>query len=141
MSVSVKIDLSEFNRLWKEKTDAVKEAIRRALEEAGALVKREMETQAPVRTGALRSSITVDVEGDRAIVGPNVAYAPYVEFGTRPSPGRYVPAIGKRLVNPALPHFGMHPGIKATHFVEKTALAVEPQLAEAFNRILAEVLK
>ena len=27
-----------------------------------------------------------------------VAYAPYVEYGHRQTPGRYVPAIGKRLV-------------------------------------------
>jgi len=139
MSVKITVDLAEFSRVWKEKTEAIKEAIQQALEEAGALIKSEMETLAPVRTGALRSSIMVDVEADRVTVGPQVPYAGFVEFGTRPSPGRYVPAIGKRLVNPALPHFGMHPGIRATHFVERTALAAEPQLAEVFNRILAEV--
>lgn len=40
----------------------------------------------PVDTGNLRASITsaIDVDGDTitAVVGTNVAYAPYVEFGT-----------------------------------------------------------
>jgi hypothetical protein len=31
-------------------------------------------------------------------VGSNALYAPYVEFGHSQEPGRYVPAIGKRLV-------------------------------------------
>ena len=141
MSIKITIDLSEFLRVWKEKTDALKEAIRRGLEEAGALAKSEIESRAPVRTGALRSSVVVDVEGNTATVGPAATYAPYVEFGTRASPGRYVPAIGKRLVNPSLPHFGMHPGIRATHFVEQSALASEPQIEAVFETIMAELME
>lgn len=38
----------------------------------------------PVRTGALRNSITVDFYGTMsAEIGPHMPYAPYVEFGTR----------------------------------------------------------
>ena len=38
----------------------------------------------PVRTGALRNSITVDFYGEMsAQIGPHMPYAPYVEFGTR----------------------------------------------------------
>lgn len=38
----------------------------------------------PVRTGALRNSITVDFYGIMsAQIGPHMPYAPYVEFGTR----------------------------------------------------------
>ena len=141
MSVKIAIDLSEFQRVWKEKTDAFKEAIRRGLEEAGALVKSEIESRASVRTGALRSSVVVDVEGNAAKVGPTATYSPYVEFGTRASPGRYVPAIERRLVNPTLPHFGMHPGIRATHFVEQSALASEPQIEAVFETIMAELME
>jgi len=141
MSVRISVDLSGFEAVWKEKTEGVRTAIQRALEEAGYAVKREMEGLSPVRTGALKGSITVILGEGNAWIGPTVPYAGFVEFGTRPSPGRYVPAIGKRLVNPALPHFGMHPGIRATHFVERTALAAEPQVAEVFNRILGEVLE
>lgn len=38
----------------------------------------------PVRTGALRNSITVDFYGVMsAQIGPHMPYAPYVEYGTR----------------------------------------------------------
>ena len=55
----------------------------------------------PVDTGNLRNSITHGViVGDGqvgAVVGTNTEYAPYVELGHHQQPGRYVPAIGKRL--------------------------------------------
>jgi hypothetical protein len=31
------------------------------------------------------------------VIGSNVAYAPFLELGHMQEPGRYVPAIGKRL--------------------------------------------
>ena len=141
MSARIEIDVEEFSRVWKEKTEAFKAAMRRALEEAAASIKSEMETRAPTRTGALKSSIKAVVEETKAIVGPTVSYAPYVEYGTRPSPGRYVPSIAKRLVNPSLPHFGMHPGIRPTHFVEEAALASEPRIEAIFDSIMQEALE
>ena len=141
MSVTVRIDLSEFDRAWKEKTEAFKAAVRRALEEVGALIKDEMQGNAPFRTGALRSSIQVQVEDTRALIGPTVKYAPYVEFGTQASPGRYVPAIAKRLVNPALPHFGMHPGIKGQYYVTQTAAGAGPTVEAVFQEILRQVME
>lgn len=46
-------------------------------------IKAEAQRFAPVDTGALRSSISVTTKGLSGEVGPTVAYAPYVEFGTR----------------------------------------------------------
>lgn len=52
-----------------------------------------------VKTGRLRGSITHQLQGDLSVaIGTNVYYAPYVELGHAQQPGRYVPAIGKRLV-------------------------------------------
>ena len=49
--------------------------------------------------GTLRRSITHQIEGDfTVVIGTPVKYAPYVEMGHAQTPGRYVPAIGKRLV-------------------------------------------
>lgn len=63
-----------------------KELERRALKVEGA-AKRH----APVDTGRLRASIThrleVDALGLMAVVGTNVAYAIYQEFGTRSQHG------------------------------------------------------
>jgi len=92
-----------------------------------------MRSIASYRTGRLRGSIRTKIGDMFAEVGPTVDYAPHLEFGTRSSPGRYVPPIGKRLVNPAHPSFGMHPGISPRPFVEPTRVEME-----AFGRRVAE---
>ena len=52
-----------------------------------------------VQTGVLRNSIAHEQRDENTeAVGTNVEYAPYVEFGHNQEPGRYVPAIGARLV-------------------------------------------
>ena len=53
-----------------------------ALEKACLLVENDAKKKVPVDTGNLRSSITHEVNGNEGIVGTNVEYAPYVEFGT-----------------------------------------------------------
>ena len=52
---------------------------------------------APRDTGGLANSVRVDVSGGRGQVGYTAEHAPHVEYGHRQTPGRYVPAIGKRL--------------------------------------------
>lgn len=57
----------------------------------------------PVKTGNLRnnwsvSEVDTDEQGPYVTVYTNVKYAPYVEYGHRQQPGRYVPELGKRLV-------------------------------------------
>ncbi len=56
----------------------------------------------PVKTGYLRRGWTagsVEKHGDTYTITVKnpVEYAPYVEYGHRQTPGRYVPEIGKRL--------------------------------------------
>ena len=50
---------------------------------------------APVDSGRLRDSFAFREDGDGAIVGTNVEYAPYVEYGTRRTSARpyFRPAI------------------------------------------------
>ena len=87
-------------------TMQVKSAVNDALIEAGEQVGQSGEDHAkdycPVREGILKLSISHDKEAteDAVIVyvGTNNEYAPYVELGHHQQPGRYVPAIGKRLV-------------------------------------------
>lgn len=52
------------------------------LQKAVLTVESEAKKACPVDTGRLRSSITGRVEGTTGIVGTNVEYASYVEFGT-----------------------------------------------------------
>ncbi len=52
-----------------------------------------------VQTGQLRSSITAQIESyDKATIGTNVYYAPFVEFGHKQQVGRFVPIYGMRRI-------------------------------------------
>ena len=53
-----------------------------ALGQAGEIVRADAVMNCPVDTGRLKGSITSKVEGNSAVIGTNVEYAPYVEFGT-----------------------------------------------------------
>lgn len=63
-------------------TDALEQAISRALEIIGGKAESYAKGLVPVDTGALRNSITHQVDGETVIIGSAVQYAPYVELGT-----------------------------------------------------------
>ena len=82
----------------------ITKAIHRALEICGGKAETYAKKLCPVDTGNLRNSITHQREGDDTeLIGTAVEYAPYVEIGHHQEPGRYVPAIGKRLVASYVP--------------------------------------
>ena len=56
--------------------------IREPLTKACLLVESTAKTKVPVDTGTLRRSITTQVHDTYGVVGTNLEYAPYVEFGT-----------------------------------------------------------
>lgn len=58
------------------------EKITSALKKACALLEAEAKKKAPKDTGALRRSITSEVEGTEGVVFTPLEYAPYVEYGT-----------------------------------------------------------
>lgn len=68
-------------------------------------------------------------------VGNNVEYAPYVEYGHRQTPGRYVPAIGKRLKE------GFVPGKHMLETSEQELKALSPKiLQDKLEKFLKGVL-
>lgn len=84
--------------------NAVAEAKARALEICGGKAESYAKMECPTRTGRLKNSITHRQEDENTeAIGTNVEYAPYVELGHMQEPGRYVPAIGKRLVADYVP--------------------------------------
>lgn len=99
MSFEIKVD----------NTDAIlkatDEAIYNALEIIGNKAADYAAGLAPVQTGNLKGSMTSEVsQEEKAVyVGTAVEYAPFVEFGHHQEVGRYVPAIGKRLVREFVP--------------------------------------
>lgn len=88
-----------------------KESMVNAAISVGMLVTGYAKDLCPVSPGGgtLRNSITYgyseNVTESSVVleVGTNVEYGPYVELGHRQQPGRYVPAIGKRLVRSWVP--------------------------------------
>ena len=83
-----------------------------------------------IRTGRLRNSITygVDTSEPAVYIGSNVEYAPWVELGHTQKVGRYVPAIGKKLVNEHVPG---KPFLKPA--VEKYAVEYQDLLKQAMS--------
>jgi HK97 gp10 family phage protein len=57
-------------------------AVRIGLEKGASIIEREAKRNVAVDTGHLGQFITHVVEDTRAVIGTNVAYAPFVEFGT-----------------------------------------------------------
>ena len=94
----------------------------------------------PVRTGRLRDSFRskkkirkIPLTGIVEVFSP-LPYARFLDEGTRPSPGRYVPAIDRRLT---ISRLGIHPGITATNFLKKS----ERQAITVANRISIKLQK
>lgn len=72
-----------------EKLANPEEVVNKALEKGCQLVENSAKDNCPVDTGQLRASITHEVSNLQGVVGTNVEYASYVEFGTskqRPQP-------------------------------------------------------
>ena len=98
------IGLDELNKKLNNLVD--NQTIIKGLTIACTRVENEAKTNAPVDDGTLRMSITHEIDAARlqGIVGTNVEYAPYVEFGTgifaaggdgRKTPWSYKDASGK----------------------------------------------
>ena len=83
----------------QECLDRLRQAKARALEICGGTAEGYAKQLCPADTGNLRNSISHEQRSENTeAVGTSVSYAPYVEYGHNQEPGRYVPAIGKRLV-------------------------------------------
>lgn len=77
----------------------LKAAKARSLEIIGGTAEGYAKQACPADTGRLRGSIAhARVSEDTEQIGTDVPYAIFVEMGHNQQPGRYVPAIGKRLV-------------------------------------------
>lgn len=94
----------EFKSYLPQVQTATQEAISRALEIIGGKAESYAKELCPVKTGNLRNSITHEQEDETTeVIGTNVKYAPYVELGHHQDVGRFVPALGKRLVADFVP--------------------------------------
>jgi HK97 gp10 family phage protein len=82
---------------------------------AGVAVQNVARGVAPKDTGALAASITVEMEGDDAQVGPTVDYARFPNFGTR--------------------------YIRAQHYMEQASAAATPMVAAAMAAVYRTAIR
>lgn len=68
--------------MLEEEKEKIRRGIQKGLSEAGEKVVAEAKAECPVDTGNLKRSINKKVASTSCVVGTNVEYAPYVEFGT-----------------------------------------------------------
>ena len=79
------IDVSQVVRLARDLRGAparVQRHVEQAVTKTALAVVADAQASAPVDTGALRGSISAEIRGDEAVVGPTVHYGGYVELGT-----------------------------------------------------------
>jgi hypothetical protein len=100
-----------------------------------------MKKKVPVRSGKLRNSIktiTRDTKSgqvdlrSKIQVGTRLPYARYIDQGTKSSPGRYVPFLGRRLVVNR-PGFGLHPGVRGRNFLRDTKREMDGKSRDMIN--------
>jgi HK97 gp10 family phage protein len=111
---------------------------RAAVQAACTTIQQRAQELAPVDTGALRDSITVEIDdsGKTVVgtVGPHVDYAAYVEFGTGKA-GASSPGAGAGPYNPNWP------GMPAQPYMRPAYDEVKPQIIDLFRSQIATQLK
>lgn len=127
----------EFSNRVKRKIDSglLKQGIEKTALKVGTQAMRNVKSMTPVKEGYLKRQWSV--------VGPtymgnvfvielqnNAEYASYVENGHRQTPGRYVPAIGKRLKASWVP---------GTHMLMKTMFEIDAQMPQLLSPILRDL--
>ncbi len=85
MSQRVK-GFKQFQRNMRELKEDMPAVLESAMQVGGMVIEREARRICPYETGNLRSSIHTEVRQERkevtAVIGTNVEYAKYVEYGT-----------------------------------------------------------
>lgn len=88
------------------------------------------------KTGWSRASISYRIEGTSVVIYSRSWRFHFIERGTRASPGRYVPEIDARLVDPTHPSFGMHPGVPAQRPFEMARQDLESMIPSLIDQML-----
>lgn len=137
MASKVKADFSEIRKAAEALSQAqVKIFIGTVAKEVAARYLRKVTKKTPVDEGNLRRSWDVEVAdkggGCEIILTNSSEYASYVEYGHRQTPGRYVPAIGKRLKKS---------WVEGKLFLTKSEMEMEKELPKVIEKKLEAWLK
>lgn len=125
----------EFIKKINATSEQISNAIDETLEESATECVGEVQARTPVKTGALRRSWNhgeVKVEGKKHTIeiGSPLEYAPFVENGHKQEKGRYVSAIGKKLVKEYVP---------GKHMLQDSLTIVKAGLEEKLKQKLSDI--
>lgn len=113
-------------------------AVRKSVEEVAQMIQARAQELCPVDTGALRDSITVEVEDlnktIRANVGPHMPYAEYLEFGTG------IAGAASAGAGP-YPYDPNWPGMVAQPFMRPSYEETKPKVEGLFRNNIAEAIE
>lgn len=134
---TVKVNTDELKAFVEQlKKATTRDFIAELAKEIAARYLRKVIKNTPVDNGTLRRSWDVEVKemsnGYEITVKNSAEYASYVEYGHRQTPGRYVPAIGKRLKKS---------WVDGAFFVNKSELEMEAQLPRIIENKMNKWLK
>ena len=142
MSAFGDLDNSQFEEFAKHVNAEIsggqlKNEVKKSVKNVGETYKRNAEANTPVKTGDLRRSwqligpifsgtdISIELRN-----GKN--YASFVENGHRQTPGRYVPAIGKKLKASWVP---------GQHFLQKATKQTSNQIPQLITPVMDNILR
>ncbi|QHJ81946.1 MAG: hypothetical protein [Caudoviricetes sp.] len=142
MSAFGDFDNSQFEEFAKHVNAEIsggqlKNEVKNSVKNVGETYKRNAEANTPVKTGDLRRSwelkgpffsgtdISVELRNSKN-------YASFVENGHRQTPGRYVPAIGKKLKASWVP---------GQHFLQKATKQTSNQIPQLITPVMDDILR
>ena len=136
--MTIKIDTKGLDDLLDKVNNLsprIDQAVMFAMNDEGLSWRDDVRANTPVDTGDLRRSWTLTGPDKRGLkfemdLANNLEYAEHVEYGHRQEPGRFVPAIGKRLKADFVPgHYMLRDGTRRLEDSLKPAVQKEVRKA------------
>lgn len=140
---NVKIEgLDKLTKAFSKAPEKIQPIMQEAINKSAAILAENTDQKTvPFKRGDLiRSFKPVHIGKLFARWFPRVNYARAIQFGMPPSPGRYVPAIKKRLKNGPVSKIGLWPGFKGAHYMEKIKNASVIDINLVFKEALQKVI-
>lgn len=138
---TVKVDLREIKEVAENLKDLQTQLlIEQITNDVAARLLRKVIKRTPVDHGTLRQAWNANIgakaekkgNGYEVTITNSMEYASYVEFGHRQTPGRYVPAIGKRLKKS---------WVDGQLFLTKSEIELERELPKIIEKRMEKWLK
>ena len=136
--MAVSVEIKGLQELQREQERIIRELagapMLEAMRDSTLTVQRYARQNAPWDTGRLRASILPEVQSEgkiiMGIVGSNVEYAPYQEFGT-----------GAYAMYPTAKSARMSGGIQPRLYLTNALKTAEPAIIKRFERAVTEVIR